>query len=135
MCQEKSVPNLLLALVNMVLEGPSIKDQIRESSTPAALSIAQILKYNSVKHMRTQADTSSSVRHTTAQETPLPIYIANAACTNLNNEFNPICSCRYLTTNSSSHESRLIFLTLAGRGALLFWWIASMVLVPGLDSL
>ena len=75
MCQEKSVPNLLLALVNMVLEGPSIKDQIRESSTPAALSIAQILKYNSVKHMRTQADTSSSVRHTTAQETPLPIYI------------------------------------------------------------
>ena len=75
MCQEKSVPNLLLALVNMVLEGPSIKDQIRELSTPAALSIAQILKYNSVKHMRTQADTSSSVRHTTAQETPLPIYI------------------------------------------------------------
>ena len=75
MCQEKSVPNLLLALVNMVLEGPSIKDQIRELSTPAALSIAQVLKYNSVKHMRTQADTSSSVRHTTAQETPLSIYI------------------------------------------------------------
>ena len=107
MCQEKSVPNLLLALVNMVLEGPSIKDQIRESSTPAALSIAQILKYNSVKHTRTQADTSSSVRHTTAQEMPLPIYIANAAGTNLNNEFNPICSCRYLTTNSSSHESMI----------------------------
>ena len=71
MCQEKSVPNLLLALVNMVLEGPSIKDQIHESSTPAVLSIAQI----SVKHTRTQVDTSSSVRHTTAQEMPLPIYI------------------------------------------------------------
>ena len=28
-CQEKSVPHLLLALVSMVLEGPSIKDQIR----------------------------------------------------------------------------------------------------------
>ena len=74
-CQEKSVPHLLLALVSMVLEGPSIKDQIRECSTPAALSIAQILKYNSVKHMRKQADTSSFVRHSSAQETPLPIYI------------------------------------------------------------
>ena len=69
------MPNLLLALVNVVLEGPSIKDQICELSTPAALSIAQILKYNSVKHMRTQADTSSSVRHTPVQEMPLPIYI------------------------------------------------------------
>ena len=74
-CQEKSVPHMLLALVSMVLEGPSIKDQIRECSTPAALSIAQILKYNSVKHMRKQADTSSAVRHSSAQETPLPIYI------------------------------------------------------------
>ena len=60
----------------MVMEGPSIKDQIRPSSTQAALSIAQILKYNSVKHMRKQADTSSFVRHRSAQETPL------AACTN-----------------------------------------------------
>ncbi len=75
MCQEKSVPTLVLALVNMVLEGPSIKNQMCESSTPAAFSIAQILKYNSVKHMRKQADTSSSVGHRTAQETPLPIYI------------------------------------------------------------
>ena len=33
-----------------VMEGPSL-DQIRPSSTQAALSIAQILKYNSVKHM------------------------------------------------------------------------------------
>ena len=57
-CQERSVPNLVLALVNMVLEGPSINNQIRESSTPAALSIAQLLKYNSVKHTCTQADTS-----------------------------------------------------------------------------
>ena len=59
----------------MVMEGPSIKDQIRPSSTQAALSIAQILKYNSVKHMRKQADTSSFVRHRSAQETPLPTYI------------------------------------------------------------
>jgi len=76
-CQEKSVPHLLLSLVSMVLEGPSIKDQIRECTTPAALSIAQILKYNSVKHVRKQADTicTSSVRHSSTQETPLPVYI------------------------------------------------------------
>ena len=74
-CQERSVPHLLLALVSMVLEGPSIKHQIRECSTQAALSIAQILKFNSVKHMRKQPNTSSSIRHSSAQETPLPIYI------------------------------------------------------------
>ena len=74
-CQEKSVPHLLLALVSMVLEGPSIKDQIHQCSTQAALSIAQILKHNSVKHMRKQTDTSSFVRHSLAQETPLPTYI------------------------------------------------------------
>ena len=59
----------------MVLEGLSIKDQSRDSSTPAALSIAQILKYNSVKHIPKQADTTSTVRHSSMQETPLPIYI------------------------------------------------------------
>ena len=32
-CQEKSVPHLLLSLVNMVLEGPSIKDQLNTNST------------------------------------------------------------------------------------------------------
>ena len=41
-CQGNSVPHLLLLLVNMVLKGPSIKDQLHECSTPAALSIAQI---------------------------------------------------------------------------------------------
>ena len=72
----------------MVMEGPSIKDQIRPSSTQAALSIAQILKYNSVKHMRKQADTSSFVRHRSAQETPLPTYIGLlAACTNTQEKF------------------------------------------------
>ena len=43
-CHEKSVPHLLLSLINMVLEGPSIKDQLHQCPTPAALSIAQILK-------------------------------------------------------------------------------------------
>ena len=31
-CQKESVPSLLLALVNMVLKGPSIKDQSEETT-------------------------------------------------------------------------------------------------------
>ena len=64
---------LLLALVNMILEGPSITDHC-EDTTPAALSIAQLLKFNSVKHKRKKA-TTDSVRHNTAQETPVPTYV------------------------------------------------------------
>ena len=44
-CQKESVSPLLRALVNMILEGPSIKEQ-SENTTPAALSIAQLLKFN-----------------------------------------------------------------------------------------
>lgn len=51
-CQEKSVPPLLIALVNMVLEGPNIKDQMCQGSSQAALSIAQIMKYNSAKNQK-----------------------------------------------------------------------------------
>ena len=74
-CQEESVPPLLLALVSMILEGPSIKDQMADTN-PAAITAAQILKFNSVKHKRTRGTTSSTcVRHSVAQETPLPTYI------------------------------------------------------------
>ena len=45
-------------------------------TNPAAIATAQILKFNSIKHKRTRGTTSStSVRHSVAQETPLPIYI------------------------------------------------------------
>ena len=74
-CQKESVPPLLLALVNMILEGPNIKDQC-ENTNPAAVSIAQLLKFNSIKHRRLQDISQSvSVRHNAAQETPLPTYI------------------------------------------------------------
>ena len=75
-CQENSVQKLLLALVNMILEGPNIKDQSREAMTPAALSIAQLFKYQSrPTHRRKQKDAVQYVRHNTDQETPLPIYV------------------------------------------------------------
>ena len=81
-CQEKSVPHQLLALVRMVLEGPSIKDQIGECSTPASLSIAQMMKYNCVKHRRKQADTRASVRQLSTRNTSSNIHWANAARAN-----------------------------------------------------
>ena len=49
-CQEDSVPELLLALVSMILNGQNIKDQI--STTQAALTIAPLLKFNAVHHQR-----------------------------------------------------------------------------------
>ena len=75
-CQRDSVPNLLLALVNMVLEGPSIRAQSEYPVMSAALTIAQLLKFNSVKHRRLEGPTTSAnVRHSTAQETPVSMYI------------------------------------------------------------
>ena len=48
-CQEEYVPSLLLALVSVVMEGPIIKDQMTDL-TPSALAIAQMPKFNSIKH-------------------------------------------------------------------------------------
>ena len=49
-CQEDSVPKLLLVLVSMILDGTNIEDQI--NTTQAALTIAQLLKFNTVHHQR-----------------------------------------------------------------------------------
>ena len=69
------MPPLLLALVSMILDGPSIKDQMTDTIT-AAVTIAQMLKFNCVKHKCKQSTSASStVRHRPAQETPVPIYI------------------------------------------------------------
>jgi len=74
-CQENSISHLLFSLISMMLEGPSIKDQLHECSMPAALCVAQILKYNSVKHMRKEVDATLSARNSSTQETPFPIFI------------------------------------------------------------
>ena len=49
-CQEESVPSLLLGLVSRILEGPSIKDQVTDT-TPAALAVAQILKFSVIEEL------------------------------------------------------------------------------------
>lgn len=74
-CQEASVPDVLLALINMILEGPSIKEQSRDPRCQAALSMAQLLKFNSVKSARKATDIPKPVKHSREQETPLSIYL------------------------------------------------------------
>jgi len=59
-CQRVSVPNPLLALVNMVLEGPCKRDQSEYPSTSAALTIAQQVQFNSARHMRREGPTTSA---------------------------------------------------------------------------
>ena len=74
-CQKEIVPQILICLITMILEGPNIKDQMTDTGT-AAVAIAQILKFNSVNHKRMQSTSPpSTVRHSHAQETPLPIYL------------------------------------------------------------
>ena len=66
-CQKESVSPLLLALVNMILEGPTITDH-DEGTTPATLSIAQLIKFNSIKYRRKEPSTEAIfVRDNSAQ--------------------------------------------------------------------
>lgn len=77
-CQKESAPTSLLALVNMILDGANIKHQtqlLEAGTTTAALTISQLLVFNSVKHTRA-AKSSGTVRHSCDRETPLPLYVA-----------------------------------------------------------
>ena len=71
-CQQRSVSPSFLTLVNMILEGTNEQSH-EQGNQQAALSIAQLLKFNSIKHGRRSTD--GSVRHSRNQETPLPLYL------------------------------------------------------------
>ena len=76
-CQRDSVPSSLLALVNMIQDGPNIKHQsqlVSNASTTAALSVSQLVVFNSVKQSR-NSKPSVNVRHDRDHETPLPLYL------------------------------------------------------------
>ena len=70
-CQQSSVPKALLALVVMILDSPNIKSQ-SDTTSQAALSISQLLQYNS--HVRRRKG-SVNPHHTKARETSLPMYV------------------------------------------------------------
>ena len=59
--------------------GANIKHQTElvhtKTTTKAALTISQLLVFNTVKHAR-NTESSSSVRHTKSRETPLPIFLS-----------------------------------------------------------
>ena len=63
-CQKDAVPPSLWALVNMILDGSNIKHQTEQTettTTSAALSIYQLLIFNSVK--RARKESTGSVYH------------------------------------------------------------------------
>lgn len=67
--QEDSIPFTLHALIKMILQGPSIASESLKSTTKASLSIAQLIRYNSVKSRKSKYLSKS-------RETPLPLYVA-----------------------------------------------------------
>ena len=71
--QESSVPESLLLLLRMIVEGTNINSESSYATNQAALSLAQLIKFNSVKCKR--RETTIRPRHTLSQETPLPLYV------------------------------------------------------------
>lgn len=68
-CEEKTIPNALLALVNMLLWGSAVQNDCRASKP--ALSICQLIIFN----MRQTVPKGNVVRHTRTLEPPLPVYL------------------------------------------------------------
>jgi len=75
-CERDSVPCTLVALVRMILHGPTVKDA-DEDACQAALSISQLIKFNIKKNTPRVSASSVHVTHHAAElETPLPVYIS-----------------------------------------------------------
>ena len=70
-CQEEAVPKSLLTLVDMIMEGTNIQNKHPEKCQ-AALSVAQLLQFNSSTRRRNSA---TGMRHSIDKETPLPVYL------------------------------------------------------------
>ena len=72
---ESTVPKNLLALVNMILGGPSIKSQTCKavSSTQAAQTISELIVFNSIQG--TSRPRKGHVRHNSEREIPVLVYL------------------------------------------------------------
>ena len=64
-CQRSAVPALLLALVNMILEGPSVMNKIEQDTmgTNAGTVLSQVLIFNAVKRHRDPQSDATATRH------------------------------------------------------------------------
>ena len=76
-CHHQAVPKSLLALVNMILEGPNIKNQNGQEQVGinVALMLSQLLIFNAVKRHRGPTSENTTTRHSLMRETPLSIYV------------------------------------------------------------
>ena len=74
-CQKRSVPQNLVTLVEMILEGPNIDQQteMKGDRDKPVYSICQLLVYNSVEHKRSKQP-QGNIRYNVTRETPLPMY-------------------------------------------------------------
>ena len=75
--EQNVVPQSLLALVNMILEGPNIKHQsqlINAADKTASNSICQLMVFNSVKNARNM-NSSAHANQKHMYEMPVPLYI------------------------------------------------------------
>ena len=74
--QRNAVPNVLITLIRMILEGTSIacadQPSSRSGRSNIAYVISQLIAFNSVKF---SSGSSNVVRHSEDKETPLPIYL------------------------------------------------------------
>ena len=69
------MPNSLLALVAMILNGPTIKEQSDRSSTSTlTLTISQLIKFN-IYACRRQSTSIKPITHGYNRETPLHVYL------------------------------------------------------------
>ena len=72
--KQEIIPDSLLTLISMIMEGPNITQQTnpRPATHVVAQSISQLLIYNSSIYSRK----GNTLRHSKQMEPPLPIYIA-----------------------------------------------------------
>lgn len=83
-CQQETVPNSLLALINMILHGSNIKDQREDRlGTSAATVISQLLSYNHVRHERVEKNRSPTSCGQGVYQCTLPWF--NSSGTNTTN--------------------------------------------------
>ena len=79
-CQTNVIPTSLKALVDMIRQGPSRKNQSAKTTTDQpALTISQMFMFNAVKHARTKCSndmcSSGHIRHNVEREVPLLLYM------------------------------------------------------------
>lgn len=76
-CQEQSVPDTLLDLVSMILNGTNAPAHVNDNTVhQSSLTLSQLLMFNSVSKDRPEtATTTSAMRHSPERETPLPVYL------------------------------------------------------------